>query len=30
MEVRNNLGIVKFQNPKFGLRKVELKFLEEC
>lgn len=30
MEVWNNLGIVKFQNPKFGLRKVELRFLEEC
>ena len=30
LEIRNNMGIVKFHNPKFGLRKVELRFLEEC
>ena len=30
MEVWNNTAIVKFQNPKFGLRKVELRFLEIC
>lgn len=30
MEVRNNTAIVKFQNPKFWLRKVELRFLEIC
>ena len=30
LEVWNNLGIVKFHNPKFWLRKVELRFLEEC
>jgi hypothetical protein len=28
MEVWNNMAIVKFQNPKFWLRKVELRFLE--
>ena len=28
MEIWNNMAIVKFQNPKFGLRKVELRFLE--
>jgi hypothetical protein len=28
LEVRNNMAIVKFHNPKFGLRKVELRFLE--
>ncbi|MDR2541223.1 MAG: ATP-dependent helicase [Candidatus Peribacteria bacterium] len=28
MEVWNNMAIVKFHNPKFGLRKVELRFLE--
>ena len=28
MEVWNNTAIVKFQNPKFWLRKVELRFLE--
>lgn len=28
MEVRNNMAIVKFQNPKFWLRKVELRFLD--
>ena len=30
LEIWNNMGIVKFHNPKFGLRKVELRFLEEC
>ena len=30
LEIRNNMGIVKFHNPKFGLRKVELRFLEKC
>lgn len=30
LEIWNNLGIVKFHNPKFWLRKVELRFLEEC
>ena len=29
LEVRNDLWIVKFHNPKFWLRKVELRFLEE-
>ena len=29
LEVRNDLGIVKFHNPKFWLRKVELRFVEE-
>ncbi len=28
MEIWNNMAIVKFQNPKFWLRKVELRFLE--
>ena len=28
MEVWNGMAIVKFQNPKFWLRKVELRFLE--
>jgi DNA helicase-2/ATP-dependent DNA helicase PcrA len=28
LEVWNNMAIVKFHNPKFGLRKVELRFLE--
>lgn len=28
MEVWNNMAIVKFHNPKFGLRKVELRFLD--
>lgn len=28
MEVRNWVAIVKFHNPKFGLRKVEFRFLE--
>jgi len=27
VETRNNLAIVKFQNPKFGLRKMEMRFL---
>jgi DNA helicase-2/ATP-dependent DNA helicase PcrA len=30
MEVWNNMAIVKFHNPKFGLRKVELRFLKGC
>ena len=30
LEIRNNLAIVKFHNPKFWLRKIELRFLEEC
>ena len=30
LEIWNNMWIVKFHNPKFGLRKVELRFLEEC
>jgi hypothetical protein len=29
LEVWNDLWIVKFHNPKFWLRKVELRFLEE-
>ena len=29
LEIWNDLWIVKFHNPKFGLRKVELRFLEE-
>lgn len=29
LEVWNNMAIVKFHNPKFGLRKVELRFLDE-
>ena len=29
LEVRNDLAIVKFHNPKFWLRKIELRFLEE-
>ena len=29
LEVWNDLGIVKFHNPKFWLRKIELRFLEE-
>ena len=28
MEIWNGMAIVKFQNPKFWLRKVELRFLE--
>ena len=28
LEVRNNLAIVKFYNPKFGVRKIESRFLE--
>ena len=27
LEVRNNLAIVKFHNPKFGVRKIEMRFL---
>jgi ATP-dependent exoDNAse (exonuclease V) beta subunit len=27
LEVRNKLAIVKFHNPKFGVRKIEIKFL---
>ncbi|GHW02832.1 DNA helicase [candidate division SR1 bacterium] len=27
-ELRNNMAVVKFHNPKFGLRKVEKRFLE--
>ena len=30
LEIWNNMAVVKFDNPKFGLRKVELKFLQEC
>ena len=29
LEIWNNMAVVKFDNPKFGLRKVELKFLQE-
>lgn len=28
LEVRNNLAIVKFHNPKFGVRKIEMRFLQ--
>jgi hypothetical protein len=28
LEIRNNLAIVKFHNPKFGVRKIECRFLE--
>ena len=28
LEVRNNLAIVKFHNPKFGVRKIECRFLD--
>ncbi len=28
LEVRNNLAIVKFHNPKFGVRKIESRFLD--
>lgn len=28
LEVWNNLAIVKFHNPKFGVRKIEMRFLE--
>lgn len=28
VEVRNNMVVVRFQNPKFGLRKMEAKFLQ--
>lgn len=29
LEVWNNLAIVKFYNPKFGVRKIELRFLKK-
>ena len=29
MEIWNNMAIVKFHNPKFWLRKIELRFLQE-
>jgi len=28
LEIRNNLAIVKFHNPKYGVRKIEMRFLE--
>ena len=28
LEIRNHLAIVKFHNPKFGVRKIECRFLE--
>jgi hypothetical protein len=28
LEVRNNLAIVKFHNPKFWVRKIEMRFLQ--
>jgi len=28
LEVRNDLAIVKFHNPKFGVRKIEMRFLQ--
>jgi hypothetical protein len=28
LEVRNNLAIIKFHNPKFWVRKIEMRFLE--
>jgi len=28
LEIRNHLAIVKFHNPKFGVRKIETRFLE--
>jgi hypothetical protein len=28
LEIRNNLAIVKFHNPKFAVRKIECRFLE--
>jgi len=28
LENRNNLAVVKFHNPKFGVRKIEMKFLQ--
>ncbi len=30
LEVRNNLAIVKFHNPKFWVRKIEFRFLDIC
>lgn len=30
LEIWNTMAVVKFNNPKFWLRKVEMKFLEEC
>jgi hypothetical protein len=30
LEVWNHLVIVKFENSKFGIRKVEYQFLQEC
>ena len=29
LEIMNDMWIVRFDNPKFGLRKIELRFLEE-
>lgn len=28
LEIWNNLAIVKFHNPKFGVRKIECRFLQ--
>jgi hypothetical protein len=30
LEVWNNLAIVKFHNPKFGVRKIEMRFLQQA
>jgi hypothetical protein len=29
LEIWNNMAIVKFENPKFWLRKIELRFLQQ-